>query len=154
MIRTAFLIFSLLLPLSGVRPDSYQTYHNGRFDYSISYPADLLAPQGEADNGDGQRFLSKDGRAELIVYGAHNVTRQSLRALYEEQARDGENRKVTYKLLRKDWFVVSGSTGDRVFYQKTLARGGVRKTFRIEYDKSQAHIFDEVTKRVAGSFRG
>src|SRR5437868_6035966 len=33
---------------------NYQTYTNARFKYSISYPSNLLIPQGEAENGDGQ----------------------------------------------------------------------------------------------------
>src|SRR5574341_695767 len=40
----------------------YRTYHNARFNYSISYPFKVLIPQGEAVNGDGQKFLSQDGR--------------------------------------------------------------------------------------------
>ena len=42
----------------------WKTYTNARFGYSISYPADVLMPQGESDNGDGQKFLSRDGRGE------------------------------------------------------------------------------------------
>jgi hypothetical protein len=139
--------------------DKYSTYSNSRFSYSISYPTALLIPQGEADNGDGQKFLSRDGRAEMIVYGSNNALEQSLRDLYNEQLRraEGDDRSkktVTYKVLRDNWFVVSGYEGYRVFYQKTIFRGGVFKTFRIEYDKSLADIFDKVTKRVAASFRG
>ena len=35
----------------------YRTYHNARFDFTVSYPADLLIPQGETQNSDGQRFV-------------------------------------------------------------------------------------------------
>src|ERR1700682_2215290 len=41
---------------------------NWRFQYSICYPQDLLVPQGEPENSDGQRFLAKDG-AKLVVFG-------------------------------------------------------------------------------------
>ena len=136
--------------------EKYSTYSNSRFSYSVSYPAALLIPQGEAANGDGQKFLSRDGRAEMIVYGSNNALDQSLRNLYNEQLRGGNRPKkaVTYKVLRDNWFVISGYEGDRVFYQKTIFRGGVFKTFRIEYDKSLADIFAKVTKSVAASFRG
>lgn len=138
--------------------EKYSTYNNARFSYSVSYPTGLLIPQGEADNGDGQKFLSRDGRAEMLVYGSNNALDQSLRDIYNEQLREGEGERskktVTYKVLRDDWFVVSGREGDRVFYQKTIFRGGVFKTFRIEYDKALAGVFDKVTKRVAASFKG
>lgn len=138
--------------------EKYSTYRNARFSYVISYPTGLLTPQGESDNGDGQKFLSRDGQAEMIVYGSENASDQSLRDLYNSQLRgegdDQLKRQVTYKVLRGNWFVVSGYEGDRVYYQKTIFSGGVFKTFRIEYDKSRADVFDKVTKKVAASFRG
>ena len=51
----------------------YGSYSNGRFGYSIDYPKDLLIPQGESDNEDGQEFTSKDGKAVLLVWGHLNV---------------------------------------------------------------------------------
>ena len=47
----------------------YETYHNERYGYSLEYP-DFLIPQGEADNGDGQKFFSEDQKIQLLVYGA------------------------------------------------------------------------------------
>src|SRR5256714_15334892 len=49
--------------------NNYKTYANARFKYSISYPADLLIPQGEAENGDGQGFREKSGSGERRGYG-------------------------------------------------------------------------------------
>lgn len=77
--RKSVLVAAVLVLLStsvltdGQRVENeYRTYHNIRFGYSISYPADSLIPQGEAENGDGQKFLSRDGRTEMLVYGSHN----------------------------------------------------------------------------------
>jgi hypothetical protein len=142
---------------ASVAQEKYSTYSNSRFSYVISYPAALLIPQGESDNGDGQKFLSSDGQVEMIVYGNENTSDQSLRDLYNSQLRSEGNqskRQVTYKVLRANWYVVSGYEGDRVYYQKTIFNGGVFKTFRIEYDKSRADVFDQVTKKVVASFRG
>lgn len=135
---------------------TYRTYHNARFDYSISYPLKLLIPQGESVNGDGQRFLSRDGKTEMLVYGSHNSMNQSLREVYDESGLTVEhpNRLVTYHVLRTDWFVVSGAENGRVFYQKTMLRNGIFKTFRIEYDEDQKQIFDSITAVIARSFKG
>ena len=134
----------------------YRTYHNARFDYSVSYPAKILIPQGEAANGDGQKFLSKDGRTEMLVYGSNNSLDQTLREVYHEEISHEAhpNRTVTYRVLRADWFVVSGMENGRVFYQKTMLRGSAFKTFRIEYDKTQRHTFDSITAYVSRSFKG
>lgn len=141
---------------NAVAQAGYRTYHNARFDYSISYPVNVLIPQGESVNGDGQRFSSKDGRAEMLVYGSNNSLDQSLRQVFEAEISRTEhpNRTVTYQVLRQDWFVVSGVENGRVFYRKTLLRSGVFKTFRIEYDESQKRTFDSITTAIARSFKG
>lgn len=45
----------------------YETYRNRMNDYTVEYPGYLIA-QGEATNQDGQRFLSEDGKTQLLVY--------------------------------------------------------------------------------------
>jgi hypothetical protein len=128
----------------------YKTYTNARYGYSISYPSSLLAPQGEADNGDGQAFRSSDNRAEMRVYGSQDLG-GGLGEAYRE-AQDGK--EVTYKTMKGNWFVVSGRDGGKIFYRKTMLKGGVLKTFTIEYDEAQRDVYDAVTTRVARSFVG
>jgi hypothetical protein len=79
-------VLSFLWPMQAQAQHEYRTYHNARFDYSISYPANLLVPQGEAANADGQRFLSRDGRTELLVYGAYNSLDQTLPEVFEQES--------------------------------------------------------------------
>lgn len=135
----------------------YRTYHNARFHYSISYPVNILFPQGESVNADGQRFLSKDGRTEMLVYGAYNSLDQTLGEVFEEESSrstEHPDRVTTYKVLRQDWFVVSGIENGRIFYQKTMLRNSTFKTFRIEYDEAQKRTFDPITTVIARSFKG
>jgi hypothetical protein len=137
--------------------NEYRTYTNARFAYSISYPMKLLIAQPEAFNGDGRRFVSTDGKALLIVYGSHNALNEKLPDKFAEEANttaEHPNRKVTYKVLRADWFVVSGVEGGKIFYQKTFLRGDIFKTFRIEYEEAQKAIYDPVTLRLQKSFKG
>jgi hypothetical protein len=136
----------------------YRIYHNARFDYSVSYPADLLIPQGEAENGDGQRFLTKDGKAEMLVYGSNNALEQTLQQAFAEtsasRAKDHPGRVVSYKVLRQDWFAVSGTENGKIFYQKTFLKSGVFKTLRLEYDETQKAIYDSITAAISKSFTG
>ena len=138
--------------------EHFNTYHNARFDFSISYPADVFIPQGEADNGDGQRFLSKNGKAEMLVYGSYNALKQTLQQAFAEvsasSAKDHPGRVISYKLLRADWFAVSGTENGKIFYQKTFLKKGIFKTFRIEYDESQKEIYDSLTAAMSKSFKG
>jgi hypothetical protein len=155
-ILTALTLFVLGMPAAAAQ-HTYRTYHNARFDFSISYPADVLIPQGESENHDGQKFRSRDGRVEMLVYGSHNALNQTLRQLYSEEAgpsADHPHRIVSYKASKGNWFVVSGIEEGRVFYQKTMLTKGIFKTFRIEYDESQKDRFDSLTAQMVRSFRG
>lgn len=129
---------------------TYRTYSNARYGYSVAYPVGILIPQGEPDNGDGQVFRSKDGKAEMRVFGSNRLDR----SLGDEFKTAQENRNVTYKVLKKDMFVVSGTENGKIFYQKTLVRGDVFKTFMIEYDETARATFDSITARISRSFTG
>jgi hypothetical protein len=134
--------------------NSYKTYANARFKYSISYPADLLIPQGEAENGDGQVFREKSASSvEMRVYGGYNALNETLRSRYADLVRKWAN-GVTYKVIRRDWFVVSAMVNGKIHYQKTILRGDVFKTFEIEYDAVRGSTYNDVTDRVAKSFKG
>jgi hypothetical protein len=129
---------------------TYGTYTNARYAFSIAYPVGILVPQGEPDNGDGQKFASRDGSATLLAFGSNRLDR----SLQDEFQTAQENRAVTYKILKRDMFVVSGTGNGKIFYQKTLLRGDVFKTFIIEYDEQQRATFDAITARIARSFVG
>jgi len=133
--------------------NNYKTYTNARFKYSIGYPADLLIPQGEAENGDGQIFKEKDrSSVEMRVYGGYSVSNETLRSRYTELIRKWNN--VTYKVIRRDWFVVSAMVNGKIHYQKTILRGDVFKTFEIVYDAVRGSTYNNVTDRIAKSFKG
>ena len=134
--------------------NDYKTYTNARFKYSISYPADLLIPQGESENGDGQVFKEKGASSvEMRVYGGYNVSNETLRSRYAELIRKWNN-GITYKVIRRDWFVVSAMVNGKIHYQKTILRGDTFKTFEIEYDAVRGSTYNDVTARISKSFKG
>jgi len=47
------------------------SYGNARFGYWISYPADLLVPEPEADNGDGRAFHARHATGKMSVWGSN-----------------------------------------------------------------------------------
>ena len=154
----AILFFSGKPSITVFGQEKYRLYHNARFDYSVSYPLDILIPQGEADNGDGQRFLSKNGKAVMLVYGSNNALNQTLQQAFAEESASHTTehpaRVVTYKVLRAEWFTKSGTDGGKIFYQKTYQKKGFFKTLRIEYDETQKTIYDSITAAISKSFKG
>ena len=129
--------------------EKWTKYENARFGYSIAYPSDLLTPQGEADNGDGQVF--KSDKAEMRVYGSNLLLNKTLSKEYNAAVKEHKN--VAYKLYRKNFFVVSGSENGKIYYRKTMTKSGAFVTFMIEYDESESAVYDKITARISESFK-
>jgi hypothetical protein len=138
--------------------ETFQTYSNSRFNYSIEYPSRLLIPRGESPQGDGQLFASEDLQAQMIIYDTLNVLEQSIKDLYKQEARDVVTpkitKRVTYKRQKDNWFVISGYIGPKIFYQKTILSNDMFKTFYIEYPENQRHRYDPILIRLGNSFKG
>ncbi|MEQ8189522.1 MAG: hypothetical protein ABRQ39_16250 [Candidatus Eremiobacterota bacterium] len=154
-----FLLFFLVVSIDAYGKITWNIYSNARFGYDIEYP-DILVPQEEAQNGDGRRFVSSDEKSVLIVYGAVDVLDTSVERMYtsaiDEYKKGGK--KILYRVIDKNWFVLSGYDGDKVFYRKTMRQHQLEDdididiTFILTYPKSQKSTFDKITERISGSF--
>ncbi len=151
MLKKLIILLSicLIFSLSAFGQNKWATYQNARFGYSIAYPADLFEPQGEAGNGDGQVFAGEN--AEMRVYGSYLLLNKTLLKEYNVAVKEREN--VSYKLYRKNFFVVSGTENGKIYYRKTMAKSGAFITFSIEYDESESAVYDKITARIVESLK-
>jgi hypothetical protein len=157
MMRRVLLAPRLVLLLEGwavAATSDWGDYTNVRFQYTICYPRGLLIPQGESDNGDGQRFEGRDD-ATLAVWGRYEVLGQTLDQIEADTVKQlaGKSGTVTYSRRGPTWFVVSGVTNDKMFYAKTFLVGDTEKSFEISYPREKAQIYNAVTARVASCFK-
>ena len=145
----ALVILSLAIP---AQSQSATTYGNARFGYVIAYPADLLVPEREADNGDGRQFHARHGTAKMSVWGAYNAEGQSPEEIARNYAGDCGAGKVTYKVAKPRLVAFSCVTpAGRVIYQKTVIRQDVLSTVRFDYPNEERTIWDPVVRKVSGS---
>jgi hypothetical protein len=165
MYRFVALAMLVCIAATIVRPDEaragepaadhhvWRTYTNVRFQYAICYPEDLLVPQGEAENSDGQSFVGKDG-ARLTVFGQNNALDESLKDASAATASRlaGPSGKVTYQVLKANWFVVSGRRGSTVFYAKTDYSDDQFKSFELTYEDSAASTYKPLIRRLVACF--
>ncbi|KUM04537.1 hypothetical protein KIF53_05135 [Chromobacterium subtsugae] len=140
-----------------VVPVRYETYENGRFPFSLPFPKGLLAPGEEADNGDGVRLVSPDKQTIMTASGSNNAAETSLQERYRRdghaQSESGEPRKIVFKTIKKDWFVISGTEGDKIFYQKTYLVDDQFMTFDIRYPASQRAKWDPIVAHISKQFK-
>ena len=132
---------------------SWATYANSRFAYSICYPKNLLDPQGESPNGDGQKFVAKDG-GQLLVYGSNNALNESINDVFNRTASRlaGPSGKISYKAVKPAWFVLSGQHDSTIFYAKTLYGKDLVLSFELTYPSSQSSVYNPVAARLASCF--
>jgi hypothetical protein len=88
------------------------------------------------------------------VYGGNNALFQTLRERLSDTASRlaDSSGKVTYKVQKANWFVLSGQTGQAIFYAKTLFSHDQFKSFELTYDRSAAALYNPLVGRIASCF--
>jgi hypothetical protein len=149
--KKRFVLF-LLLSSSVMAQSAMLHYCNARFAFCIDYPNHFVM-QPAPDNNDGRTFKSQDGLAKMLVYGSNNSLLEKLETRFNAESTSSETRKVTYKLFKPDFFVISGIENKSVFYQKVLFKNDEYKTFLMTYPITQKKTYDSITVKIAASFK-
>lgn len=117
----------------------------------IGIPQKLL-PKREATAAGGSRWQSGDGKITLDV--SAGPASEPLPALFERAIAVNPNiqRRVTYKLLQPNFFVVAGETPSGKFFRRQASGPSGLRGFSVGYDKAVATTFDKVVTAIADSF--
>jgi hypothetical protein len=148
------LLAAMLLATGAARADDWLTYQNDRYGTTIDYP-DLFKMQRPPDADDGREFKSADGADFTVsaLYNALDFTVATYRDFIVKNLDRGS--VITYETRGKDWFVISGTKGDKIFYERHLLSRGAQMTedFVITYPASAKPTYDPIGARMAKSFR-
>ncbi|MDG1333577.1 MAG: hypothetical protein P8P74_14670 [Crocinitomicaceae bacterium] len=132
------------------------TYHNQRFDFCVDYPSNFLTLQGESENHDGNTFSNANGSSEMRASGIYNALDETIADAFERATENDryydEEKKITYKLQKDNWFVASGKYYESIFYLKSILVEDTFYTLYFEYHSSEATQFDEIIKRTTNDF--
>lgn len=129
----------------------YNSYTNTRYGYTVMYPASI-EKKAESENGDGREFSSSEG-FNMTVYGSNDasVLNKSLDEMYKEELKG--HKDVTYKVKKKNWFVISGYDGDYIFYVKKYAGTGSSNTLSLKYPSNLRDKYYDVVTVISKSFK-
>ena len=117
----------------------------------IGVPASVLPKRDVAPSG--SRWQSADGKVTLDT--SATPPGETLEAVYEKATAPTPNnpgRKITYKLLRPDFFVVTGETPTGKFYRRLATGPAGLRGFSIGYDKALSGTVDKLVIAIASSF--
>ena len=131
-------------------------YRNRHFGYRLHFPAQLFQKKTPSENGDGASFATADNRATVKIFGAFNDDGMSIneyRSTILKNFSGYEN--IDYGPVRRTWFVLSGTRGERIYYQKVIfsCGGKVVNILAINYPKAEKKPFDPIVEGLEKSFR-
>ena len=153
MLRPATIMLLVFASLASARAETYRIYSNPRFGATADVPSGWRSEPPPA-NGDGLIFDSPDGGASITVSGRLNIEDTAQQAMQQAlQPNDGET--ITYLQSGKDWVVVSGINGAKIFYRKSMlvCRNQIWNDVDLEYPAAQKVAYDALVNHVAGSLR-
>jgi formylglycine-generating enzyme required for sulfatase activity len=125
-----------------------------KYGASVLLPPDIFPDAEKLNNEDtiSLKGVSWSGRTTLSFSKAHS----SLNKVYTDCA---TGHKIDYKVLRQDWFVVSGDLGpvdgiDMGFYIKGLKQGDDVVMMNLQYEDDDFPFYDDETfNAVVHSFK-
>jgi TPR repeat protein len=130
-------------------------YTNERFGFTLAYPAKLFVTKRLSDNGDGITLQNDNRSLKLRAYGSFYG--DTIREIYHDQMKWAKEagQKVTYKVLSKNWFVLSGIDGRRntIFYLKTYFRDGKSTSFRLDYPVEDKVKYNSLISVISKNFK-
>ncbi len=108
-----------------------------------------LATQTSAGKS-GTRWMSAQGQLQIETFRSPVGT--TLAAEYEQQRKDPVERRVSYNVLRPDFFVVSGTQGLKKFYVRASAKDGEVRGIAILYDQAMEGTMDPMVVAMSSAF--
>ncbi len=141
-----------ILALRNASAESWRAYHNERFGTTAEVPESWrMGPPPE--NNDGRVFTSPDGRAQIVVSGMFSIGPRSEEFALRLGPLEGEI--IEYERRGRDWLVVSGVKGDKIFYRKSLLSCGdtIWNSVFLQYPASEKEKYDPIVAHVAASLR-
>jgi len=149
-----FVALAALLVAAGAGADNWLIYQNDRYGTTIDYP-DIFKPQPPPDNNDGRAFKNADG-AGFWVAASYNTLDFDVARYRDFVVKDLDPAAaVTYQTRGDNWFVISGTNGANIFYERHMLSYGAELTesFAISYPASLKQTYDPIVARMAKSFR-
>jgi hypothetical protein len=138
----------------GARADDWRLYQNDRYGTTVEYPP-IFKPLPPPDSDDGRRFESADG-ADFAVFASYNAEDFDVAGYRNFVVKNLDaGAVVTYQASGDDWFVISGTKGDSIFYDRYLLthRKQMTEGLVINYPAKLKQTYDPIVARMAKSFR-
>jgi hypothetical protein len=135
-------------PSSGAR--GWVSYRSANFGFTLQYPGDVFLSD-PAQSDEGKTFLSRDGRARLVISAAVNTSGMPLSA-HRRWLMEGAYKAAVldYSPQRGDWFVLSGTFAEDMFYHRVTFSCDRRTlhAWKLLYPLAERMFYDRIVEEV------
>lgn len=141
-------------PLSSSNATGWAEIVDSRSGSRISYPTGVFRER--ASEPEGRVLVSPDGDARLLVGSFLNESGASLDAYRTQILSDNYGgAELDYAPQRKTWFVLSGTIGPMMFYERVsfTCDGRYINSWAMVYPIAQRKTYDRVVEAIAPTFR-
>ena len=147
-----FLIPIVILFTFAARAETWRTNYTTRFGATADVPAKWIVDPPPM-NDDGRIFRSPNGRAQITVSGGFVI--ETKEEEIASRAEPGIGETITYQKRGPGWIIVSGTKGDRIFYEKWIltCHDTIWNDLRIEYPEADKPKYDALVTHVSASLR-
>jgi hypothetical protein len=133
---------------SGAR--GWVSYRSANFGFTLQYPRDVFLSD-PAQSDEGKTFLSRDGRARLVISAAVNTSGMPLTA-HRRWLIEGpyKGAVLDYSPQRGHWFVLSGMFAEHMFYHRVTFSCDRRTlhAWKLVYPLAQRMFYDRIVEEV------
>jgi hypothetical protein len=133
----------------------WETMHNERHGFLIGYPSGVFEPKSPPLTDEGRILASCDGKAQLLVGAFTNDDGTTLRAYRDFLLQENyPGARIDYAPVGGKWFVLSGTIGDREFYERVSFTCGGRliNSWAMIYPLAERRFYNRVVEAVARTY--
>ena len=138
------------------KPAIWKLYQNAGSGFSLRYPADVFAPTGNDTENKDRLLMSRDGRAVLRISSISNRATMTI-AEYRRSLVAGRyaDAKFDYTPERSNWFVLSGTLGAEMFYERITFSCDGRSIhgWLMVYPRAERVFYDAIVEEIHRSYR-
>jgi DnaJ domain len=137
-------------PPPSSRARGWGSYRDANFGFSLQYPRDVFVSD-PAQSDEDKTFLSRDGRARLVISAAVNTSGMTLIA-HRRWLMEGAYKGAVfdYSPQRGHWFVLSGTFANDMFYHRVTFSCDRRAVhaWKLVYPVAERMFYDRIVEEV------
>ena len=128
--------------------DNWQTF-NHRHGFTIQLPNYFSVG---AMTASGIQYY-KTEVSDQIMLGIETFGGSQQELLKDYTMRQNSSTGIDYKVLKENWFVVSGQNSEGIYYFKEIVKGKWIHSLLLQYPTDQKDLMDNILPRVSKSFQ-